>query len=72
MKKDAAKLLARAEECLEEAQQLLDFDHHLGAMNRAYIAYLVVSVHSYMKTEFMPKHTKECKPSSTNYLSKQG
>jgi len=36
MKKDAAKLLARAEECLEEAQQLLDFDHHLGAMNRAY------------------------------------
>ena len=36
MKKDAAKLLARAEECLEEARQLFDFDYFLGAINRAY------------------------------------
>ncbi len=36
MKKDAAKLLARAEECLEEARQLFDFEHYLGAINRAY------------------------------------
>ncbi len=36
MKKDAVKLLARAEECPEEARELLGFQHHLGAMNRAY------------------------------------
>ena len=36
MKKDMAKLLARAEECLEEARQLFGFEHYLGAINRAY------------------------------------
>ncbi len=36
MKKDAAKLLARADECLEEARQLFNFNHQLGAINRAY------------------------------------
>ena len=36
MKKDAAKLLVRAEECLVEARQLFEFDHYLGAINRAY------------------------------------
>ncbi len=36
MKSDAAKLLERAEECLEEARQLFGFEHYLGAINRAY------------------------------------
>ena len=32
MKKDAAKLLARSEECLEEAIQLFDSQHYLGTV----------------------------------------
>ncbi len=36
MKADTSKLLERAEECLEEAQQLLALDFYLGAINRAY------------------------------------
>lgn len=36
MKPDTIKLLERAEECLEEAQQLLAFNHYLGSINRAY------------------------------------
>mgnify|MGYP000904024719 CR=1 FL=1 len=36
MKADVAKLLARAAECLEEAQQLFDFGYYLGSINRAY------------------------------------
>jgi uncharacterized protein (UPF0332 family) len=36
MKSDAEKLLARASECLEEANQLFNFGHFLGSINRAY------------------------------------
>lgn len=36
MKSDVAKLLRRAEECLEEAHQLHRYEHYLGAINRAY------------------------------------
>lgn len=36
MKKDTAKLISRAEACLEEAHHLLAYDHYLGAINRAY------------------------------------
>lgn len=36
MNKDASKLLTRAEECLVEARQLFEFNHNLGAINRAY------------------------------------
>ncbi len=36
MKDDTAKWLRRSEECLEEAQQLLENDHYLGTVNRAY------------------------------------
>ena len=36
MKADVAKLLDRAEECLQEARQLFNFEYNLGAINRAY------------------------------------
>lgn len=36
MNNDIDKLIARSQECLNEAQQLIEFDFHMGAINRAY------------------------------------
>lgn len=36
MNSDTIKLLERASECLAETQSLLDGNHYLGAVNRAY------------------------------------
>jgi uncharacterized protein (UPF0332 family) len=36
MNSDTIKLLDKAWECLQETESLLDADHYLGAVNRAY------------------------------------